>query len=182
MAGYKDVVKAGFVETKPLEVRVPLKAGMQSIGATFIAKNYAPVEDSFQPFDQSTIKLTLGRDWTVLPHLGNVTVFGPLQVSGAADMPSRQKIFSCHPTTTSQESSCAKTIVSALARRALRRPVNEQDLESLMGFYESGRAEGNFEDGIELALRRILASPEFVFRFHNAPPVTDLRSLLPELR
>ena len=37
-----------------------------------------------------------------------------------------------------------------------------------MDFYAAGREQGGFEAGIEMALRRILASPEFVFRFERA--------------
>jgi len=164
-----EVIKAGFVETKPLEVRVPLKAGLQSIGVTFPARNYGPVEDSFQPFERSVITLTLGKDWTVLPHVGSVTVTGPFQASGIADTPSRQRIFSCRPASAQQEPACARTIVSTLARRAFRRPVTDEDLESVMSFYEFGRAGKSFESGIELALRRILASPDFVFRLQSEP-------------
>ena len=65
---------------------------------------------------------------------------------------------------------CAKKIISTLARRAYRRPVNDNDLETLIGFYQLGRNNGgNFEMGIEAAIQRILASPEFIFRFEPDP-------------
>ena len=65
---------------------------------------------------------------------------------------------------------CAKKIISTLARRAYRRPVNDNDLETLIGFYQLGRNDGgNFDLGIEAAIQRILASPEFVFRFEPDP-------------
>src|SRR5262249_29440129 len=69
----------------------------------------------------------------------------------------------------SQEETCAKQIVSTLARRAYRRPVNTEDLESVMTFYQEGRKDGTFEDGIEMAVRRILASPEFLVRVEKQP-------------
>jgi hypothetical protein len=56
-------------------------------------------------------------------------------------------------------------------------------LKELLPFYQTGRQKGSFDDGIELALRFILASPEFVFRVEHDPeavapgaayPVTDL--------
>src|SRR5262249_28788704 len=43
------------------------------------------------------------------------------------------------------------------------------DLESFMNFYEEGRKLGTFEDGIELALRRLLASPQFLVRAEKEP-------------
>src|ERR1019366_1264172 len=65
---------------------------------------------------------------------------------------------------------CAKKIISTLARRAYRRPVTDNDMETLIGFYQLGRNnDGNFELGIEAAIQRILASPEFIFRFEPDP-------------
>jgi hypothetical protein len=68
-----------------------------------------------------------------------------------------------------EEESCAKEILTTLARRAYRRPATAADLDSLMGFYREGRGLGAFEDGIELALRRILASPQFLVRAEREP-------------
>ena len=39
----------------------------------------------------------------------------------------------------------------------------------LMGFYRSGREAGQFDQGIEMALARILASPQFVYRIEEEP-------------
>jgi hypothetical protein len=70
----------------------------------------------------------------------------------------------CRPTDPSQEAACASTILAALARRAYRRPIIEADAAGLLRFYEEGRDEGTFESGIEMAIRRLLVSPEFLFR------------------
>ena len=43
------------------------------------------------------------------------------------------------------------------------------DVGMLMEFYASGRRAGTFDDGIEKALRRLLADPEFVYRREAAP-------------
>ena len=39
----------------------------------------------------------------------------------------------------------------------------------MQGFYQEGRREGTFQDGIELALRRILTSPQFLVRAEREP-------------
>ena len=77
----------------------------------------------------------------------------------------------CQPTVgdTTEEASCARQIFSTLARRAYRRPVTGRDLDVLLAFYTEGHAEGGFEAGIELGLRRLLASPEFLFRVERDP-------------
>ena len=68
-----------------------------------------------------------------------------------------------------QESACAKEILTTLMRRAYRRPVESADWEWVQQFYQEGRREGTFRDGIELGLRRILASPPFLVRAEREP-------------
>src|SRR6185436_11332281 len=72
------------------------------------------------------------------------------------------------PQSASDETRCARQIVETLATRAFRQPVEREQLAMLMEFYNAGRAQGDFDSGIEMALRRVLASPEFVFRFERA--------------
>src|SRR5690606_19889188 len=62
------------------------------------------------------------------------------------------------------EGSCAAEIVTNLAERAFRRPVNDADLDALMAFYDAGYGEGGFERGVREALTAILASPHFLYR------------------
>src|SRR5262249_52448165 len=70
---------------------------------------------------------------------------------------------------TSDERRCAETILASLARRAYRRPVDHKDIEAPLRFFEQARAEGGFDAGIEMALRAILASTEFLFRIEPDP-------------
>jgi hypothetical protein len=53
--------------------------------------------------------------------------------------------------------------------RAYRRPVTAGDVQTLMEFFESARAAGNFDDGIRAALERVLVSPDFLFRIETDP-------------
>jgi len=145
-------------------------AGLHTVVVTFLATNYAPGNDLDQHFLRSTIETGGLPGFKFYPHIGKIRIDGPENPKGASDTPSRRKIFVCRPANPSQEASCARQIVSTLARRALRRPVKEQDTETLMSFYQQGRNEGgDFDHGIELALRRILADPEFVFRKEVEP-------------
>jgi hypothetical protein len=111
------------------------------------------------------------------PHVELLTISGPYNVSGPGDTPSRRKIFSCHPATPQAQAECARKILSMLAYHAYRRPVDDTDLRPLLDFYTRGRAKGGFEAGIQMALRRILASPDFVFRIENDP--ADARTGVP---
>ena len=48
--------------------------------------------------------------------------------------------------------------------------MSDADLAGPLAFYARGRARGGFEDGIELALRALLTSTEFLFRIEQDPP------------
>jgi hypothetical protein len=64
-----------------------------------------------------------------------------------------------------RELACAEQIATNLARRAFRRPVTQADLDRLMPFYEEGRSgQGGFDEGIELMVTAVLASPDFLYR------------------
>lgn len=169
----------------PLEVRLHVPAGPQTITVTFLKTSSAAVDDLIQPFGSSTADINIGVQfgYTTLPHLASVEITGPFNPAGSGDTPSRRRIFTCQPKSPTDEVPCARQILSTLARGAYRRPVREDDLELLLGFYQSGRNGGTFDDGIEMALRRILADPEFMFRFERDPenvapgtayPVSDL--------
>jgi hypothetical protein len=162
-----------------LQVRVLARAGQRPVTAAFLRKSSALGPTRLQPFVRSTV---IATDHLGLPHVENMTISGPFAASGAADTPSRRRVFLCRPAEPQDEPGCARTIVSSLARRAYRRPVTEAEVADLMAFYETGRRT-SFETGIELALRALLASPKFVFRTERTPagvapgsvhPVADL--------
>lgn len=98
-----------------------------------------------------------------------IDVAGPYDARGVPDTPSRRAIFTCHPKKASQETGCARTIVSTLARRAWRRPVGDADIAPLMRIYAGERAASDFEHGIEAAIEAILVSPEFLFVVQSEP-------------
>ena len=110
-------------------------------------------------FARTTNELYYGN-----PAVESVLIGGPYRGAVAADTPSRRKVFVCRPTSRAAEAACAKTILSTLARRAYRRPVTGAEVETLLGFYQTGRSEGGFDAGIQRGLRRILAAPSFLFR------------------
>jgi hypothetical protein len=160
------LVKAGA----PLDFRIPMTAGPQSIGVSFVRKNPPGADDLWQTYANNSGVLS-------------VAITGPLNPTRPGDTPTRRRIFVCRPASESDETSCAKQILGALARRAFRQPVTDADLEVLLGFYQAGRNKGNFDLGIEKALARVLFDPRFVFRFERessnaaagaAYPVSDL--------
>jgi hypothetical protein len=103
------------------------------------------------------------------PQVTGITIDGPYSVTGPGETPSRARIFVCHPATSKEEEPCARTILATVGHRAFRRPVTDADLRPLMAFYQSGRAERDFDFGIEKALRAMLVSPDFLFRIEQDP-------------
>jgi len=167
-----------------LQVQLPVTAGPHEIGVAFLARAAAPIEALVVPYRR-------GRG-VEAAALSAVTISGPDETTGVGDTPSRRRIFVCRPTAKlardaseaaaggavasrddrsgNDETSCAARIVSTLARRAFRRPVDRADVEPLLRFYEQGRVEGGFDLGIRRAIERLLVSPEFLFRIEFDPP------------
>jgi mono/diheme cytochrome c family protein len=156
-------------EDGTFNVKFNAKAGPHKVVVTFLATNYAPGNDLDQHFLRSTIETGGLPGYKFFPHVGKIRIDGPNNPQGASDTPSRKKIFVCTPANASDETACAKKIVSSLARHAFRRPVSDQDVEMLMGFYQQGRNNGKFDQGIEMAVRRVLVDPEFYFRKEGVP-------------
>jgi hypothetical protein len=149
--------------------RVSMKAGPHTVGVTFLATNYAPGQDLNRHFLRATLETGGLPGFTFFPHVGKVRIDGPFEPAGPGDTASRRRIFVCRPMRASEEPACARRIVSTLARRALRRPATDRDVATLMDFYQQGRQDGDFDRGIEMALRRLLVDPEFIYRKEAEP-------------
>ena len=149
-----------------LRVRVPLRAGRRAIGVTFLDRPASQVEGARLPYLRSFA--ILGEATEGLPHVDTVTITGPHGATGG-ETPSRARIFTCRPATRDDEPACARRILGALARRAYRRPVTEEDVATLLDFFEAGRRDGGFEAGVRFGLQRLLMSPDFIFRVERDP-------------
>ena len=160
-------------------VTVPVKitAGPKRVSAAFIQKSEGPTEDTVMPFEQSLIDLNNADlpGITSLPHLRELRVVGPKNVTGISETPSRKKIFVCRPEPAADEVPCAKKIIASLARQAYRRPSTDNDLEDLLSVFQQSRRmpaknESPFDSGIRAVVQSLISDPEFVFRFERTPP------------
>ena len=148
-------------------VRVPLKAGPAKIGVAFLEKTHALNTRRLQSYVRSSADTI---DFSGNPHIDEVILTGPFKVTGVGDTPSRRRIFVCQPKAATEEQACAQRILTTLARRAYRGDVAKDDVPTLMEFYQRGRRDGgSFDSGIDLALRRLLASPKFLVRVERDP-------------
>ena len=155
-----------------LEVRFSAKAGRRMVGVAFIEEQTL-TEGVFRP-SLAGFNFINNDDRTGFdePGVGSVTISGPYEATGLGETASRSRIFACRPASGSDEEPCAQRILAALARRAYRQPVAEEDVQVLLDFYKAGRSQGGpggFERGIEMALRRMLVDPQFLFRIERPP-------------
>ena len=159
-----------------IELRMPITAGPHDIGVTFYRNPPVLVEQVRERFQNPRTAGNSGGPGGSMPTVTSLTIAGPYDIRGPGITPSRDKVFVCQPVTGSEELDCARTILAGLARRAYRRPVTSADVEVLIEFFEMGRVNGDgsaasrgFDSGIELALRRLLVSPEFLVRIEADP-------------
>jgi Protein of unknown function (DUF1592)/Protein of unknown function (DUF1588)/Protein of unknown function (DUF1595)/Protein of unknown function (DUF1587)/Protein of unknown function (DUF1585)/Planctomycete cytochrome C len=153
---------------KRFEIRLPVKAGPHAIGVAFLKKSSAPPVDLLQPFLRDRIDPISPAG---IPELDRVTVEGPFNVKASGDSPSRRRIFTCRPAAGVDPSTCAKTILSTIARRAYRRPLTDAEVSRLVNLFQTGQKKNSsFDEGVENALAFILVSPQFLFRFEYDPP------------
>jgi hypothetical protein len=163
-----DQVQNGALDRVNLRlknIRFAATAGPHKIGVTFKRRTFAESDDQLQIFAPGG-----GQDR--LYRVNSFQLQGPFNAKGLSATPSRDRIFKCHPAagaTADDQAACAKQIVSALARRAYRRPVAADDVNELMLYYQDGVKDGGFEAGIRSALTGMLASPFFLYRGERIP-------------
>ncbi|HEX2736240.1 MAG TPA: DUF1592 domain-containing protein [Polyangiaceae bacterium] len=67
-------------------------------------------------------------------------------------------------TATTGEDACARSFAETFGRRAFRRTLTKDEVDSLLQAYTAGRTDGSFSEGIEVMIRAILQSPDFLYR------------------
>jgi hypothetical protein len=161
-------------------IPVQVKAGTYDVGVTFIERARIESDEfvGFLPGDE------FSRGDRAPRVIGGVRVEGPFNSPGVSDTPSRRMIFVCRPVQKDGpygDKVCARRIAENLSRRAFRRPVTSDDIDSLMPYFDTGRSAG-FDAGVEQMVAAILVSPEFLFRAIKTPanakdaafPLSDL--------
>ncbi len=152
-----------------MRARFQATAGPHVVSVAFVRRFTEP-EGVLQP-RQSIFAVAVNEMRDGNAAVEHVAVGGPYSSTGPGDTPARQALFTCRPASdaTADEEACAQEILSSLARRAYRRTLEADDVATLMDFYRAGRDGGSFDSGIQLALERVLISPDFLFRVERDP-------------
>lgn len=149
---------------------IPIKGGFHKVGVTFIATSDLPDTGLNKSFQRTMNSPGSIAGYTFYPHVGQVFIEGPYNGLPASDTMSRRQVFECYPQELSEEVNCARQIISTLVSKAYRRPETNADIDVIMDFYRTGREDGGrFDYGIEAAIQRILADPEFIYRSEIEP-------------
>src|SRR5215475_14501472 len=139
------------------KIRFKATAGQHDLTITFLQRSFAESDERIR-----TTALEGGQERIQAAHA--LQIRGPLTVTSMSDSVSRKKILICKPQGKADEAICARKIVSNFARRAFRRPVTDEDVNPLMGFFKAGYANGGFDRGVREAVTAVLASPHFLYR------------------
>ena len=169
------------LEATRLRVRRAVKAGQRDVAAAFL--------DATPPLFETNRLQRFIRDFSNpfdaegAPHVQSITIQGPFGTKTVGAPPS-PRVFICRPPSPGgsagqtrrggssdppSEDACARRILSSLATQAYRHPISDAELNDLVSYYSQAKGSGTFQDGIQFGLRRILASPSFVFRAEAEP-------------
>jgi mono/diheme cytochrome c family protein len=164
-SNYEDPVDEGAVEA-----RVNVDAGPHVVGVSFGKATLMNETRYPQYFPWGNSANFVTNNGATRPlNVHSVDITGPFNPKDAGRTPSRARIFTCQPARASEEEGCARKILGTIARRAFRRPVTTADVDALLPFYRSARADRAFDGAVQAALERVLVDPEFLFRVERDP-------------
>jgi len=156
-------------------VSVPVEAGRREVTLSFLDQAATLPTQRREPFLYPFPRGFNMAEQRGGAYLRRVEISGPYDATGPGQTASRDRVFVCRPESeqpqvTPQSLQCAETILARLARLAFRRPVGRNDLEKLIEFYRNGHEdEQSFDGGIQVAVKALLMSPEFLFRMEQDP-------------
>ena len=156
-----EKVPLGVARGHTFRFQVHLTGGRHRLGAAYVTPAYQASLSELTPYKVSTGYLG--------PTVVSADLSGPTHPVALGHSPSRDAIFSCHPTTKAAEEPCARKIITSLTRRAYRRPVTDKDIEPPLRFFRDGQKVGGFETGVQQAIMAVLVSPSFLYRTTTAP-------------
>jgi mono/diheme cytochrome c family protein len=162
-----DQIQSGCmdkVNARLKNIRFRATAGPHKIGVTFRRQSFAESDDVLQQYAPGG-----GQDRSY--RVSSFQLLGPFNGGGLSSTPSRERILICHPDRNKDKTveACAREILGTIARRAYRRPVDEQDMAEIMVYFHDGLKQGGFESGIRSGITGILASPFFLYRGERIP-------------
>lgn len=104
-------------------------------------------------------------------RVGGVEIGGPYSQVTAPSRASLERIYTCGHLQGKHQPTCARRIVTSVARRAFRRPIAAREIDKYVALVEDvAKQENSFEEGMAVGLQAILVSPDFLFRIERDRP------------
>ncbi len=150
-----------------LEIRAPVKAGMRQAVATLVKLDNVELEGLGPNATPIWSREHTNKADNPL-MISALLIGGPYNGRVSQESPGRRRLFVCQPVS-NRETACATNILTTLARRAYRRTLTNDDIQTLVSFYQTARAQGDFDAGIRAGIERLLVSPDFLFRIEADP-------------
>jgi Protein of unknown function (DUF1592)/Protein of unknown function (DUF1587)/Protein of unknown function (DUF1595) len=172
------VPKGGELNGLWAEFRIPVTAGDHWLSVTML-RMYEGLPPAYRGPNPAKTTAGLGQASDGC-FISNMYVTGPYdQVKGPSST-SLRKIFNCGHFEGPHDPACAKKILGGLARHAYRRPVADKEVDDLVKVVAMVQKEGDsFEEGLCVAIQKILISPHFLFRVEKTPPAEKGKESLP---
>ena len=166
LATYSAEHKLDYDEPDPVRVRV--EAGEREMYAEVLS----PEGERWNPnsLDWTEYRSEHYKNAKRMVFADYIEIKGPFHPEPAPLPESHREIMVCEPADNSFDRTCAERILERLLRLAFRRPVTEKEVRSYVRFAKNAAEQGaSFEQGIQLALKAILVSPQFLFRIERDP-------------
>jgi Protein of unknown function (DUF1592)/Protein of unknown function (DUF1588)/Protein of unknown function (DUF1595)/Protein of unknown function (DUF1587)/Protein of unknown function (DUF1585) len=126
--------------------------------------------DTFPP-DEAGLGFTNNADALVVTSLlAEAYMTASTTMATAAVVNNFSTLVTCDPTAIGEDA-CATQFITQFGARAFRRPLTASEVTTIKGVYTTGRANGAFSDGIELAIEALIQSPPFLYRIEVGTPV-----------
>jgi hypothetical protein len=91
------------------------------------------------------------------------------EVADQAVTQSAATLVGCMP----EDPECPRLFVESLGRRALRRPLQGEEVDLYVEMFDPEATEGDFYEGVRLVVRSLLMAPEFLYRAELGEPRED---------
>lgn len=148
-------IDPGRNKPRNFEAHIKVSAGEHRLSAAFVDDQFVPEQNPIASRDRY---LTIDM----------FEIRGPFNPVAPPLPASQYRILVCHHPLNQHDASCARRIVTTLARRGFRRVPTEREIANLTGLIEMAQKDGDsFEQGVRLALQAVLVSPNFLFRIER---------------
>ena len=150
----------------------PVRMGVEAGERELYAEVLSPEGERWNPnsLDWTEYRSELYKNAKRMVFADSIEIKGPFNPEPAPLPESHREIMVCDPEPDGFDRICAERILGRLVRLAFRRPVTEKEVRSYVRFAKNAIKQGaSFEQGIQLALKAILVSPQFLFRTERDP-------------